>query len=201
MRGQRRGRGQRQRGRRRQRRGDYRIFVGAFPGGELAAALQALREEADPQTAAISPPHVTLAGPYWRSGPATEANETVIIHRLQQHGADVAPFDLILGGVRRFGNRAVYLGALPTDGLLEARQMVLDVLGPDKNRRYTPHLTLAMRISPDAMAALVERLAETKWEQERHTQRIEQLKLMQRGPDDHAWREIAEIALGGSAGS
>lgn len=46
----------------RQRTGDYRIFVGAFPEGELAQQIQALSQQFDPVTTRISPPHVTLAG-------------------------------------------------------------------------------------------------------------------------------------------
>lgn len=30
--------------------GDYRIFVGAFPGGELAGRIQAMRQQYDPKT-------------------------------------------------------------------------------------------------------------------------------------------------------
>ena len=48
---------------------DYRIFVGAFLEGELANAVQAIRQQYDPVTARITPPHVTSAGTYWRSGP------------------------------------------------------------------------------------------------------------------------------------
>ena len=56
-------------------RGDYRIFVGVFPTGDLADRIQGLREQCDPVTARITAPHVTLAGTYWRTGPATPENE------------------------------------------------------------------------------------------------------------------------------
>ena len=56
--------------------GDYRIFVGAFPTGDFVDRVQALRKQHDPKTARITPPHVTLAGTYWRQGPATRDNET-----------------------------------------------------------------------------------------------------------------------------
>ena len=96
MRGQRRRRTRPQPGPHRQRSGDYRIFVGAFLHGELADEIQTLRAQLDPVTAAITPPHVTLAGTYWRSGRATPENETVLIHRLQQHQKEMPPFTLQL---------------------------------------------------------------------------------------------------------
>ena len=181
---------------RRQRQGDYRIFIGAFPEGELAGRIQALREKYDPQTAAITAPHVTLAGTYWRYGEATPENETELIHRLQQHADQIAPFELVLGGIRRFGNRVVYLGVKPTDDLLAARRTLLKIAGQDKHRRYTPHLTLAMRLSPAEMDQMAEELQGATWESERWTVPIKHLHLMQRGPEDDAWRAIAEFPLG-----
>ena len=180
----------------RQRKGDYRIFVGAFPEGELVGRVEALRKKYDPQTAAITPPHVTLAGTYWRYGEATPENEVELIHRLQQHADQMEPFELVLGGVRRFGNRAVYLGVKPTNDLLAVRQTLLKIIGGDKHRRFTPHLTLAMRLSPAEMDKMVQELQGATWESERWTVPITRLHLMQRGPEDEAWRAIAEIPLG-----
>ncbi|GAB4159035.1 MAG: hypothetical protein Fur0021_29490 [Candidatus Promineifilaceae bacterium] len=50
---------------------DYRIFVGAFLTGELAAHMQQVRCRYDAVTAGITPPHVTVAGTYWRTGSPT----------------------------------------------------------------------------------------------------------------------------------
>jgi len=63
--------------------GDYRIFVGAFPTGELAERIQAVRLRHDAKTARVTAPHVTVAGTYWRSGPAKPENESDTIARLQ----------------------------------------------------------------------------------------------------------------------
>lgn len=197
MRGQRRRRGRPQTGPQRLRRGDYRIFVGAFLEGELAAEIQSLRERIDPLTAAMTAPHVTLAGVYWRHGPATAENETVLIHRLQQRQKRLPPFTMELGGVRRFGDRVLYLGVKPTRELLAIRHTLLRVAGEDKHRRFTPHLTLAQRLDPAEMAAAEAALLATKWEQERWRVPVTQLQLMQRGPDDAAWRVIAVLALEG----
>lgn len=183
----------------RRRHGDYRIFVGAFPGGELGRRLQALRQRIDPPTARISAPHVTLAGSYWRSGPPTPENKSALMARLEEAQTTIAPFDLLLGGIRRFGNRVLYLGVKPTDGLLNARKKLLRIIGRDKHRRFRPHLTLAMRLSAAEMDAVARELQETVWETERWTVPIETLHLMQRGPNDPAWRAIGELQLTGSA--
>ena len=124
--------------------GDYRIFVGAFPLGELAERIQAVRLRHDAKTARITAPHVTVAGTYWRSGPATPENESDTIARLQVIQCKLLPFELALGGVESFLplNNVIYLRVERTASLLAARKVLLDALGPDKERRYTPHLTL-----------------------------------------------------------
>lgn len=126
------------------RAGDYRIFVGAFPTGELAERIQAVRLQHDAKTARITAPHVTMAGTYWRNGPATPDNERDAIARLQAVQGRLQPFELALGGVESFlpFNNVVYLRIERTAGLLAARRVLLDALGPDKDRHYTPHLTL-----------------------------------------------------------
>jgi 2'-5' RNA ligase len=123
---------------------DYRVFVGAFPTGELAERIQAVRLQHDAKTARITAPHVTIAGTYWRSGPATLENERDAIVRLQAVQCRLQPFELALGGVESFlpSNNVIYLRIERTASLLAARQVLLDALGPDTERRYTPHLTL-----------------------------------------------------------
>ncbi|MFQ5434841.1 MAG: 2'-5' RNA ligase family protein [Anaerolineae bacterium] len=179
----------------RQRTGDYRIFIGAFPQGELAAALQSLREKYDPRTAVITPPHVTLAGTFWRTGPATPENEAVLISRLQNLPKHVPPFGLVLGGIRTFGRRVVYLGVESTEAVTAVRQQILHRTGKDKHRLYTPHLTLAMRLKPEAVRRMVAELKESEWHDGRFPTPITELRLMQRGPDDPAWHAIATFPL------
>jgi 2'-5' RNA ligase len=81
---------------------DYRIFVGAFPQGEIATRIQAVRERLDPKTARIIPPHVTLAGTYWRSGPSVPENEAALIRRLQAIQGQIPAFPRLLGKVQTF---------------------------------------------------------------------------------------------------
>ena len=179
--------------------GDYRIFVGAFPIGDLAERIQALRQRLDPVTARITPPHVTLAGTYWRRGPATPENEAVAMARLPVAAAQVAPFELDLGGVESFlpQTRVIYLRVAVTPGLLAARQAMLGVLGRDKHRDFHPHLTLAMRLDERRTAQALDELRHTTWHTERRRAAIDHLWLMQRGPDDRAWRFIHRIDLQG----
>jgi 2'-5' RNA ligase len=105
--------------------GDYRIFVGAFPIGKIAERIQAVREQYDWKTAQITAPHVTLAGTYWRSGPATAENEHDLITKLQEISCSSKSFDMILGGINSFGRRVVYLEVAMTSELTAVRQRLL----------------------------------------------------------------------------
>jgi 2'-5' RNA ligase len=177
---------------------DYRIFVGAFPQGDLVNRIQALREQYDPVTARITAPHVTLAGTYWRSGPATPANETATIVRLQASQGEFHPFTLSLGGIATFSpadRPVIYLQVEVTPALLAMRSALLNVLGRDNHRHFTPHLTLAMRLKGPAARQMVEQLQPSEWHTGRWSAPIDRLALMQRGPTDPAWREIATVSL------
>ena len=104
-------------------------------------------------------------------------------------------FNLELGGIRTFGRRVVYLGVKPTDDLLKVRDTLLRLAGRDKQRRFTPHLTLAMRLDQTDMTAMVAELQTSEWENGRFPAPIHELRLMQRGPDDPAWRSIYTLPL------
>ncbi len=179
----------------RQRSGDYRIFVGAFPEGEKIAQVQQLREQLDPKTAQITPPHVTLAGTYWRNGQPNATNEGVLIEKLTTLAPVLKPFSLQLGGIYTFGQRVIYLGVLPTDEMVAIRNQLLGVMGQDKHRQFKPHLTLAMRLEGEKFAAALADLQASEWDNGRFTAPIHELRLMQRGPNDPAWRTIHTIPL------
>ncbi len=181
-----------------QKRGDYRIFVGAFPEGDLAQRIQAVRTRYDPKTARITATHVTLAGTYWRSGPASPENEVQTIRNLQAAAIRIQPFELVLGGVHAFppaANPVIYLGVELTEGFLKARRTLLDVLGQDKHRQFTPHLTLAMRLKGSAARNMLADLQANEWGTSHWRAPVKALQLMQRGPDDPAWRSIARLQL------
>jgi 2'-5' RNA ligase len=177
--------------------GNYRIFVGAFPTGELAERIQAVRLQRDAKTARITAPHVSVAGTYWRSGPATPDNERDTIARLQAVQGQLQPFDLAMGGVESFLPHVlvIYLHVEPTAGLLAARRVLLDTLGPDKDRHYTPHLTLTMRLDKHRTQTLLNELKQSKWHTGRWSVPMDHLWLMQRGPSDPAWRYIYRVNL------
>ncbi len=177
---------------------DYRIFVGAFPEGGLAERIQAVRQRYDPVTARITAPHVTLAGIYWRSGPPNAQNETAAIQRLEQAVPHIAPFEMLLGGVHTFPPAAkpvIYLGVERTSQLLAARQALLKALGPDKHKGFSPHLTLAMRLPAIGAQRMLDDLAGSEWDSQHFVAPIHHLCLMQRGPQDPAWRCIARLPL------
>lgn len=177
---------------------EYRIFVGAFPMDEVARRIQAVREQYDPVTARITAPHVTLAGAYWRQGPATPENEAETITRLQALQTELAPFALHLSGIATFPPQerpVIYLQVAVTPELLAVRTALLRVLGRDKHRHFTPHLTLAMRLKGEAARQMVADLQPSDWHTGHWVAPIERLALMQRGPTDPAWREIAMFPL------
>jgi 2'-5' RNA ligase len=179
----------------RQRQGDYRIFVGAFPEGEQIEQIQQLRQQIDPKTAEITPPHVTLAGTYWRTGPANAANEAALIEKLTALTPYLQPFTLQLGGIYTFGQRVLYLGVRPTDEMVAARNRLLGVMGQDKHRQFKPHLTLAMRLDEAQFSETLANLQESAWDNGRITTPIHELRLMQRGPNDPVWRTIHTLPL------
>ena len=108
---------------------DYRIFVGAFPEGPLIDQIQALRVKHDPKTAAITAPHITIAGTYWRTGLATPESELKTIEALLAARAELHPFTLNLGGIQSFGHRVIYLGVEATPDLLAIRRTLQMTMG------------------------------------------------------------------------
>ncbi len=185
-----------------QTRGDYRIFVGAFPTGDLAERIQALRQRHDAVTARITAPHVTLAGTYWRNGPAALENEAETLACLRAIQNQIQPFELVLGGIGSFlpRTRVIYLEVEPTADLLAARKVLLKALGPDKHRRFVPHLTLALCLGRQETHSLLAQLRHSEWHLGRWSIPIDHLWFMQRGPDDSAWRYIQRIDLAGAGG-
>ncbi len=178
---------------------DYRIFVGAFPGGDLAERIQHIRQQYDPKTARITPPHVTMAGTYWRSGPATPENEKETVARLEAAQAKIHPFELRLGGIKSFSTRenpVVYLDVELTTGLLAARQALVEILGKDKHgSHFSAHMTLAMRLDQAAAARMLAELKDSEWNHQAFNAPILELRLMQRGANDPAWRVIGQFPL------
>ena len=175
---------------------DYRIFVGAFPQGDLADRIQAVRLRHDARTARITAPHVTLAGTYWRSGPPTPKNEAATVEQLRAIESRLRPFELKIAGVETFlpDTPVIYLRIEPTSELLAVRKSLLHVIGQDKQRHFTPHLTLTMRLDQSKTEALLAQLRQTDWHTQRWNVTIDQMWLMQRGAQDSAWRSIHRVA-------
>lgn len=176
---------------------EYRIFVGAFPQGSTGDKLQALRLKYDAKTAHITPPHITLWGTAWRLAPPVPASEKETIARLEQLTQEVEPFLLTLGGIACFEERVVYLQAEISEEMLQLRHKLIELLGPDKHgEKFTPHLTIAMRLPEEQAQTVLTELQQTDW----HTQSIRvpvrSVQLMQRGKLDPHWRSIARVSLG-----
>jgi 2'-5' RNA ligase len=178
---------------------DYRIFVGAFPEDDLADRIQAVRLRHDAKTASITNPHVTMAGTYWRNGSPTPENEAATIEQLRSIENRLHPFEMKIGGVETFlpDTPVVYLQIEPTPELLAARRALLHVIGQDKERHFTPHLTLTMRLDAHKTEVLLNQLRQTEWHTQRWSVPIDHLWLMQRGPNDLAWRYIQRVEMTG----
>ncbi len=179
----------------RQRIGDYQIFIGAFPTGELADHIQKVRTQVDGASVSIIDPHVTLAGAYWRNGKPTHAGAQGLIDRLEKLSGSMKPFELDMGSIYTFGKRAIYLGVRPTEPLLDVRRQLIKVIGEDKHRRFRPHLTLAMDLEEAAFGAALAELKKSEFENGRFSAPINELRLMQRAKDEPAWRTIHVISL------
>lgn len=178
---------------------DYRIFVGAFPEGDLTDRIQAVRLRHDAKTARITNPHVTMAGTYWRNGSPTPENEAHTIEQLRAIEQQLHPFEMKIGGVATFlpENPVIYLHIELTPELLAARQVMLNVIGRDKQRHFTPHLTLTMRLAARQTETLLPQLRQTDWLMQPWSIGIDHLWLMQRGPNDPAWRYIHRVGMTG----
>jgi 2'-5' RNA ligase len=178
-------------------RGDYRIFVGAFPEGAFSQKVQAVREKYDPITARITPPHVTLAGTYWRSGEPTVENEAETIRRMEIMQGILPPFEMRLNGIRTFrGERpVVYMDVALTKEVIEARNLLLSLIGPDKHKQFNPHLTLAMRLPWEEAWTMITELQESDLHTQEWSVSISELHLMLRGSQDRAWRCIYRLDL------
>ena len=180
----------------RQRLGDYRLFVGAFPTGELADRIQKIRAEARGGYVTSLEPHVTLAGTYWRNGKATRAGAQGVIDRLDRLSSTLKPFVLDMGGVYTFGKRVIYLGVRPTEPLLAVRGRLIKVIGEDKHRRFRPHLTLAMNLEAADFAAALADFEAGELANGRFSAPINEIRLMQRAEGESSWRTIHTIGLG-----
>jgi 2'-5' RNA ligase len=178
---------------------DYRIFVGAFPEGDLADRVQAVRLRHDARTARITAPHVTLAGTYWRSGPPTPQNEAATIEHLRSIESRLRPFEMKLAGVETFlpDNPVLYLRVELAPDLLAVRRALLQAIGSDKHRHFTPHLTLTMRLAARQTDDLFKQLRQIDWLRQPCGVPIDHLWLMQRGPGDPVWRYIHRVELKG----
>jgi 2'-5' RNA ligase len=81
-------------------------------------------------------------------------------------------------------NYRIFVGTFP-DG----------VLGADKHRRFTPHLTLAMRLKDAPAPAILDDLHRNEWGEQRFSTSITRLNFMQRSPEDPCWRPIAILNM------
>ena len=133
-----------------------RVLV-AVVGGPLGAAIQAWREEHDPQQARRLPPHATLC--YW-APPLADADA---LDRQVRH-AFPAPVEVNLGGVHEFTNRdgTFFIEVRDTDALNASRARLFDgAFCPlDGQQDFTWHVT-CVRYPDEAQRASLREAART----------------------------------------
>jgi 2'-5' RNA ligase len=171
----------------------WRIFVGAFIDGEFADQVQNFRKQVDPRTAAVCPPHVTLAGTYYRD--SGDEGETIAMLERVLSGEPV--FLLHFTGIGVFDNRTpvIHLTVEKTPPLLTVRDRILRILGPDRHPDFTPHLTLSMRLKHAAANKFLNEARMLDWLALPRTVEIHRLQLMQRGRQDASWRCLQKYLL------
>lgn len=129
-----------------------KYFLALVPEGELqekATSLkEMLKERFNIKYALKSPAHITLKMPFTYN----EAREDYLEQRLKEFLKDYEPLELIIGGVRKFGDRVVYLNVEAKDDLYLLQKNLktfckreLNIVDELSDRNFHPHMTIAFK--------------------------------------------------------
>lgn len=131
-----------------------RFFVAITPPEEMSAELAKLMGDlGDPWPV----PHVTVKAP-----PGLTADGWWLDH-VRAVASRTAPFEVLIGGLRTFGHRVVYLAVSATP-LEEVHRRLIELIpetsaerqGREEPQTYVPHLTLAVARSSRPLPPLEE---------------------------------------------
>jgi 2'-5' RNA ligase len=127
---------------------------------EAEPLVERFRERHDPSAAEGVPAHITIIYPF---KPPQEVSE-VVLGRLRELLSGFAPFDLVLGKVRRFRSGVLYLAPADPQPFRRLTIAVWNAFpeAPPYGGRHpqvTPHLTVAQIAAADAFDAVAAEFA------------------------------------------
>ena len=129
-----------------------KYFLALVPEGELQEKVtslkEMLKERFNIKYALKSPAHVTLKMPFTYN----EAKEEYLEQRLKEFLKDYEPLELIIGGVKKFGDRVVFLNVEANEDLFILQKNLkifcrreLTIVDELSDRNFHPHMTIAFK--------------------------------------------------------
>lgn len=129
-----------------------KYFLALVPEGELQEQAtflkETLKERFNVKYALKSPAHITVKMPFTYN----ESKEEYLEQRLKEFLKDYHPLELIVGGVRKFGDRVVYLNVEGKEDLFFFQKNLkafckreLNIVDELSDRNFHPHMTIAFK--------------------------------------------------------
>ncbi|WP_296703692.1 2'-5' RNA ligase family protein [Algoriphagus sp.] len=177
-----------------------KYFLALVPEGDLqekATSLkEMLKERFNIKYALKSPAHITVKMPFTYN----EAKEDDLEKKLKQFLNDYRPLELIIGGVRTFGDRVVYLNVDAKDDLFNLQKNLktfckreLNIVDELSDRNFHPHMTLAFKdLKKNQVPNIIKTLEERPILEKFVSKQIFLLKRV-----DGRWINYKKVEIGG----
>lgn len=164
-----------------------RIAVACILSGAAGRAVDALRKQYDPQSAAAIPAHVTLAGPV--DVESALGVDALIASCLVGQAA----FPVRVGGVATFlpSSATCYLRIGPVRQLTALHDLLISVLGWQEQWPYAPHVTITEYLSHEETSLVAEHLRHLTFCE---CDRVSSVTLLRKQPDG-VWLPMNEFPL------
>lgn len=142
----------------------YAYGVVILPPPDLYRELLSIRDR-HPLLRSVYPPHITVKSPFlFRQSGAT------VVEQVEAICEEWEPFEVQLGGLGTFRNSILYVKVAESPDLADLHMELVDRLDgyvetlSDKydGYAYTPHLTLADKLSPEDISEARRILADTR---------------------------------------
>jgi len=177
-----------------------KYFIALVPDGELqekATSLkELLKERFNIKYALKSPAHITLKMPF----SFNEAKEDYLEFRIKDFLKEYRPLKLIVGGIRTFGDRVVYLNVEAKEDLNFLQKNLknfckreLKLSDELSDRNFHPHMTIAFKdLKKIPVPNIIKALEELPVLEEINFNQLSLLKRI-----EGKWQIIKTIDLGG----